>query len=545
MKQIITYGLVLAALFGGAEAFPRQIATVCSKALDDRTSTIVKGMSSMPVQQSSTRSTVDEIIFEAPAGETKQYYRDGTSYNLQINWEELMYEIVLVEDEYVTGEVVECADGTFYFRNPVIATPTYSYMKGTREGDEIVFKFPQPVCEVEDLIMSVGLMKLNTDNPMDVTADVVQENNEVRYRINPDGSYSMKLEDGYMLGYYIEDDQSWMFMGTTEQTYHLFHETPVMLPGGVEPKVAQMTFGVNDGRLVKTAIDGNDFYLGGIYDNLPDGWAKGTITDGKVTFEPYQYMGPCEAVYHYVFFAAADIMDILDEENSAECKSITFDYDAEAGTLTYIEDGDAILINGSPRQVYYIEYYMNPVISPYQLVPAVPGNPSGVYFKEFEGTSTVEFAMSVVSVDGKVLDPDHYFYSIYLDDELMEFYPDEYPFLDGVTTEIPVNLNDFDDYTISESFGLHAVTIFSEGYDKVGVQAVYTVDGITNRSAIVYSDGTIASGVEYVSVSEEKSVEYYDITGCRVERPTKGIFIRKSVAADGSVKTEKIMSIRK
>lgn len=541
MKQIYTYGLVLAALIGGAEAFPRQAASVTpARPLDTRIAALMRGLPDAPAHHAATRSTFDDIIFEAPEGVRHSYARSGQSYNISINWDEMMYELVLVNDEYVVGEVVECADGTFYFRNPVMATPTYSYMKGTRVGDEIVFKFPQPVSEIDDLIMSVGLMKLNTDNPMDITAEVVQENNEVRYKINNDGSYTLQIEEGYMLGYYIEDDLSWMFMGNASETYTPFDESPVTLPDGAQTKVGQMTFGVNNGRLVKTSIVGNDFYLGDIYSGLSDGWAKGSIVDGKVTFEPYQYMGPCEDVYHYVFFGASDINDIIEEEAEVSCRPIVFDYDAEKGTLTYTHDGDVILINGSARQVYYIDYYLNPVISPYKVEPAVPGNPSGVFFEEYEGMSMLEFAMSVVSVDGKVLDPAHYFYSIYLDDELMEFYPDEYPFLDSVVTEIPVDLYDDEDYTISEFMGIHMVTIFSEGYDKVGVQAVYTIDGVTNRSDIVYSDGTIVSGVEAVKPEGTKSVEYYDLTGRRVARPVDGIFVKRSVSENGSVKVEKI-----
>ena len=66
--------------------------------------------------------------------------------------------------------------------------------------------------------------------------------------------------------------------------------------------------------------------------------------------------------------------------------------------------------------------------------------------------------------------------------------------------------------------------LFSEPGDNV-----YESDIVTAYSA----------GIDEMAESEVASIEWYDIAGCRVQRPDKGINIKRTVYENGSVKTAK------
>lgn len=93
------------------------------------------------------------------------------------------------------------------------------------------------------------------------------------------------------------------------------------------------------------------------------------------------------------------------------------------------------------------------------------------------------------------------------------------------------------------------IGIYSEGFTTIGVQALYDYEGEATRSAIV----TLNIETWEVTVTEpgttgmkemENSLdvvktEYYDFNGLRVTRPEKGIYVKRSVLSDGSVKISK------
>lgn len=163
---------------------------------------------------------------------------------------------------------------------------------------------------------------------------------------------------------------------------------------------------------------------------------------------------------------------------------------------------------------------------------------------DYYGYAILEFRLPVVSTEGNLLDKDYYFYNIIIDDEPMEFYPDEYPTLTEVITDIPYNFSDPIEGGIATSdmyvmTGTHTVVIYDGGYDTIGVQGIYTVDGVTNYTDIVYYSTV---GVKEVADQnrEVNAVEFYDLTGRRISNPSNGIFIKKTTFTDGTSKVAKI-----
>lgn len=193
-----------------------------------------------------------------------------------------------------------------------------------------------------------------------------------------------------------------------------------------------------------------------------------------------------------------------------------------------------------------IAHLPNPSVSPFILEPATPVKPEIIEYTEYwdyYGFAVLDFRLPLISTEGNLLDKEHYFYNIIIDDEAMEFYPDEYPSLTEVITDIPYRFNDeAGGIGTSELYmlkGTHEVVIYTAGYDTIGVQGLYTVDGVTNYTDIVYYGD---SGVKEVmgNTGEVGSVEFYDLTGRKVSDPSNGIFIKKTIFTDGTTKVAKI-----
>ena len=118
------------------------------------------------------------------------------------------------------------------------------------------------------------------------------------------------------------------------------------------------------GQEIAVAIDGNDLYIQGFCEYLPEAWVKGTIDAeaGTVTFPSGQYFGAFEydgAIYD-MYFVGYDNGGLAD---------VVFTIDEEAGTMT---SDQFILINSSSDQIGYYEYYSSVVLTAEQPEPVEP-----------------------------------------------------------------------------------------------------------------------------------------------------------------------------
>ncbi len=538
MKKIFPIFVLTGYLLIGGEAYPRQLSAM---------SQIPSLAGKKHVKAAPQRIGVSDIISEVPAGIHKSYYRNGISYNIGMDPSTYEYVYNIVDDQYVIGDVVEGDDGFFYFKNPVIGTPTNTYMKGEKEGDEIVFKLPQAIMDRDEYLWGVSKMRLINAGFAGIDAEMVTDNNEIRFKINDDGSYTQIEEEGYVMGYYYMDDNSWAWLATGGQTYYPFDAVATTAPEEAEIKEAQLIYDGDNGLKVKTAVVGDKFYLGEIYPGLENSWAVGNIADGQVTFDSYQYLGASEANYHYVYFVGASVEACQSDSPSEGYASLVFNYDAAECTLSPVSKDDAIVINASAKELYYLDYYGNPNVSPFVLKPATPINPEILSYEElwqYYGFAILEFRLPIISTEGNLLDKEHYYYNVIIDDEPMEFYPDEYPGLTEMITDIPYRFNDEIGGGIGTSElyvmqGTHMIAIYTGGYDSIGVQGLYTVDGVTNYTDIVYY-GT--DGVKEIANngSEVSTVEFYDLAGRKISNPSNGIFIKRTTFTDGTAKVAKI-----
>jgi hypothetical protein len=184
-----------------------------------------------------------------------------------------------------------------------------------------------------------------------------------------------------------------------------------------------------------------------------------------------------------------------------------------------------------------------------ETLPAVPANPDVVEFFDSgneNGYTRFDFNINLVDVDGNPLNPDCLTYSIFTDnDELFTFDYETYGPSNGFETdmtEIPYGYSGYDFY-------LRRVYFYrtNEGdnpmFDwRIGIQLNYTVDGITNKSDIVYLE-VYPHHTSVSDVNAEKSVtdvRYYNVAGQEMAQPS-GLTIQVTTYSDGTTSTAKLI----
>ncbi len=347
----------------------------------------------------------------------------------------------------------------------------------------------------------------------------------------------LAFSDGYFGGY-----------GEMNSTFSAIDAKLVELPADAVAQDWQMKYvngnGGIDGGLVKVAVAGNDVYLS----NLPgagDAWLKGSIEGDKVTFASEQYLGiNVESNYHLFAYGAVmgegydpDYDEYVQMPVLAE--NVVFAYDATSQSMTS-ENG--FIINYGNGGLSTLQSMMQVELRPYENadIAATPLDPVFVSYQPYTADWPLGIAMFTISmfdVDGNYLNPEKMYYNIYYDEEKVELFSDEYPGLANGTTDIPVTYED--GMSVFRKGSQVDFLFYSGGFEKFGVQLVYTGGGEVRKSKLVYYGEE--TGIEDVlGESEIESVTYVDLYGRTIAGPTNGIYVKCVKFTDGSMTVKKV-----
>jgi hypothetical protein len=225
-------------------------------------------------------------------------------------------------------------------------------------------------------------------------------------------------------------------------------------------------------------------------------------------------------------------------------------YDPETGKYTAYSDDVNYYFVGvyiSTGQLY--QYAYNYVVEPFAgFKPAIPADAhdlqiSDMYYAYY-GAYLFFYTIDPLDVNGKTLNPEFLSYYIYVDDEIYNFTHDVYTKLTEDMTLIPYGFSEDWDFWDGYTY------LYENLFETVGVQTVYTVDGVTNYSNVVSVDleGNTYTmpapqdidGLENMNVKEVTSVDFYDAQGRKLDGAQPGVNVVKMIASDGSVKTVKM-----
>lgn len=500
-------------------------------------------------------TTTAPIIDAQPEGKLHaNFYFSGESF---VNM--MGYEAQLPFDG-IWGKIVEAPDNkTIYINNPIGAYYSDAWIKGERTtGDTIEVKLPQQFVHEEYDGMSNDAwlyklvpVKVEQDGETYTTFKPDSTSQTVKYVWRNDSIVLVNTtQDSKLLGMCTEAGE-WYGYGDYIQQYTVFDQQPVAPKD--ETKATQMSITYYDsgqryGRVKKVVREGNDIYIAGLNKNIPSGWAKGTISGNKATFSGHQYMGLDSVTASYAFFEPVSHNMVWDSEIGDSIESltladaITFDYDADKGTLST----DSTFVANQGYKIFnQVFTYDGATIEPWTEKTATPlavdaSTMSYMPFSEEYGYGLLAFAPSEFDADGYILDANKLYYSIYLDDDVLTIDPDEYKLFPYETTEIPFTYSDMLDFV--NYAGMWQVYTFVTGIDRIGVQMIYKGGGEVRKSAITYISATDEDPSAVSNVAQTgkvAGVTYTDLSGRRVSRPGKGLFIQTTRLADGTITTSK------
>lgn len=234
---------------------------------------------------------------------------------------------------------------------------------------------------------------------------------------------------------------------------------------------------------VQVGIAGNDVFVQGLCEDLPDTWIKGTLdpATNKVTFPTGQHFGTYVFwFWEFEYFFAGYGLNGFED--------VVMAYDAEAKTLT-MESPFYMLINAN-----WLLLNPNLILTDVSLqeipdVAAVPAQPS-ITGSKLAGTSYPNITVDIPTLD-EVGNPIlasklsyQYFYKAGGKEYPLTLTTDLYYELTEDMTEIPYNFTD--DWDVYNNC-LYLNMDFSD-WDQIGIQSIYRGGGEEHKSEIFWYD---------------------------------------------------------
>ena len=498
-----------------------------------------------------TAPTQTEIVTTRPAGELTQMSRSSFGYYT-------FWGMVLgAQDAGLAVDVIKGDDGKVWFNMPFSQFPLYDcYFYGIQDGNVITIPGGQPVYQEADYDDPSLMVNYYLCNMEFVITDEEEQSGwmypaaDIDYKliVNEDGTLE-SADPEALLGLAAWDDEigyDWVGYGDYAMTYENVTAKPLEAPDAAAEPWACINEASGSGYFVNVAKEGDAIYLQGLYSGLPEAWVKLDVVGQQAIMARDQYLGIDPSTVHFVYASAATTEEVWDPDYEeyvttyVAAENLAFEYDAENNVLA--SNGTFIVTPEQGDFYLYVEALESPRLAKQNPVPGTPpANPYDLVIDPYDddyGYGTIDFYLPCLDTDGNLLDAKKLYYRLFVDGEPYTFYADEYVNLPE--EEMSVLPYDFtDNYDIYAQGASHTIYFYFTGFDTMGVQSFYMDGDKEVASQIVEID---LSGVKNVAADnkEVKAVEYYDLQGRRVANPEAGLYIRRTVFADGSFKASKI-----
>lgn len=522
-----------------------------------------------PEKPVNTRADVSTPVITTAPGELQYYCKDVIGYALGSPIQ-----------GYGVASNIKWDGNDAYFLDIVTAAPMGTYVKGTRTGSTLWLPMHQTVLEFEDedYNLSLGLFRPvfteDTDGTIYVWFEYCDDYDSVVYSIDEIGT--IKTEDmvakytpeghpasyynfpNYVIGYYYTDDYKWSGYCDVFQAYDEFNYERVVMPEGLP--ITNMTYINSEGMgvIVKVAETEDALYIKGLSAYAPDAVFKADILSGgqKIAVAPDQFIG-IEYDLYYIITSTVKITNGEMELVAGEPVLFNLERD-ETGKIVSISADDSplfLVFNDDPFYFWPMDVFMDLNLTTKESFAGTPCTPTDVYYGEYAtmmGANYVFFELSSFANNGDIIDINNLYYSVFLNDDPVEFEETDginllgqdvvmYNGIKEPTYLVPYTFaNDVDLY--EDMGGTFIVGLYAEGIDTVGVESVYIWDGVTTTSELVTvntatGEQTVSPGinkVETIAAEDILSVEYFDFKGNRIYNPGQGLYVRKYNLKDGS-----------
>lgn len=242
---------------------------------------------------------------------------------------------------------------------------------------------------------------------------------------------------------------------------------------------------------VKVGFNGDDVYIKGLCQLMPEAWVKGALANGKLTIPANQYMGSAEGTEVFLTgfpFNDTSVMDLED---------VILDYDSEnklisGGTEQYL------LVNASKVRIYYFTELLNITITRLPEQSVKPEAPHLVDFGNYENNrGYLRFNMPVTDIYGNALLEEKLYYQILVDDEHnisgYTFIPAKYETIESDMTLVPYTFidNKYFDVLFNYETRVTDKIVYIQDEEpftknRIGLRSVYYGGGIENASDTIW-----------------------------------------------------------
>lgn len=481
-----------------------------------------------------------------------------------------------------------------YFLDIITAAPMGTYVKGTKQNNELILQMNQTVLAFDDeeYALNLGLLRpiftIDTSGGGEdiyVWFEHSDDYDYITYKNIGGGSWELQdlspkysLDETnpakygfpyYMIGYYYTDDYAWSGYCDVFQIYDEFNFDPVVLPENLPMQTMSYINEENMGVIVSVYEAEDALYLKGLSAYLPDAVIKASKVNGgkQISVAPDQFIGIEQDVYYVVTSTVKkNAKGEIEKVEDGSPVYFNLERDSETGKILSISSsgsGHFLALNDDPFYFYPVDIFMNLNLTLQESFAGTPCTPQNAYYEEYAslmGANFIFFELSSFADNGDIIDIDNLYYAIFINGEIIEFEEENgfnllgeeltmYAGIKRPTTLVPYTFsNSVDLY--EDSGGTFVVGLYAEGIDTVGVEAVYKWDGTTTYSQLVTIDAVtgqetlgdpIETKVETINTAEILSVEYYDLKGMKITNPSKGLYVKKYHLSDGTSRTTKVL----
>lgn len=552
---------------GNAQSKPVNVAIVENKLY-------VQGMSQY-LPESWVVGTIDgtSVTF-APMQYMGDYGSYGQSYYFY-GEKPVVFEYDDVDHTYsIVGEVYGVLGGKYYdgrYINPLLskvtevaatpATPSIEGIESSSYGDVLTFTVPTVDTEGNAMLSSKLSYQFFIDNeetPMVFTPEYFIKLTEEMTVIPYSFTDNYDIQNGYI--YLNMPHDTWQQIGIqsiyegageknkSEIFWFKMPEGPVTAPEDLVTEAytfnAKMTGNDessddNYELMVQVGFDGDDCYIQGLSQDMPELWVKATKNDaGQYVVPANQFMGELNFFGYIIPYYWTGV------DAEGKLADAVFDYDATTNTFT---GTNQMAINASATKLDYNLLFSDVVITKFEELAATPADPTLESFNVSDqvGYSTIYASIPQVDVDGNKLNTNKLYYIVWIEkggeQQKYTFAADLYKndFEEDVV-EVPYSHNGYDVYTGGEVIYLEDALEELNSWTKVGLQSVYYGADERRESNIVWLT-TTPTGISSVTAAENGNVQFFDMQGRRVSSSQKGLLIMQKRDAEGRLQTVKVM----
>ena len=416
-----------------------------------------------------------EIITEAPAGHSVEYYTDMQNFDNTFGF---------MGDYHSTRKLVFTDDGSVYIPNLLMSRTMPAYLKGTYDSGAKTITVPNGQCVFvfPNIKVPVGFFALDADGQAGPSENEFYTEPLV-FDIADDGVISLRASEEFPL----------FGIGSTQNSTEVYSLA-------------------KDLRFIPVE----------------------NISDKLQRFSETEWIIPSFQVMYYFSTEDPIVAAALNKSSGDAMFQMIVSVDEETLEMS-IGNPTVVLGNITPDNnasfnVY--QQYDNIHLEPGNFTASKPAAPSFFGYRERTGDTEFVFTADDKDVNGEQLINTQLFFRMYVDGEPYTFTTEKYKWIDEDMALVPFNFDNY--YFFSKGRNKRYVYFQQLPADTktIGVEIIYNMGGAEQTSdRLVYDIASqkaeVVLGIEDVAVDSDAPAVFYDMQGIRTDNPEPGrLYIR-------------------